>query len=213
MLEIIFATTNPAKLAQMAYVIEATRAPVTLVAAWDRYGDLAAYDEYGPTAASIAQHGALEIAKRVGAPVLTEDTSFHVETLNGEPGIHAGQFLKDQGRPGILRKLKGNLHRTARIVSAACWATPYGESQTWVTVIRGVVSQQEAWADDQPEWVAPSPDDPLGGGYNAIFIPIYEKRTLAQIPPRDALLIGYREPNFSAALAFVQSNAAMRVRP
>ena len=157
----------------MAYVIEETRAPVTLVAAWDRFGDLAAYDEHGPTAASIAQHGALEIAKRAGEPVLTEDTSFHVEALNGEPGVHAGQFLKEQGRAGILRKLKGNFHRTARIISAACWATPDGETQTWVTVVRGVISHQEAWADAQPAWVGPSPDEPLGGGFNAIFIPIY----------------------------------------
>ena len=66
MLELIFATTNPAKLAQLAYVIEATQSPVRLVSAWERYGDLARYLEQGPNAASIAQHGALDIAQRVG---------------------------------------------------------------------------------------------------------------------------------------------------
>jgi len=209
--ELVFATSNPAKLAQMAYVIETSRARVTLIAASERYGDQAAYAEQGATPSAIVQRAALEVARRLGVAVLVEDTTFHVEALGGAPGVHAGKYLKEHGRAGILHSLRGNPHRVARIASAACWATPDGDNQTWVTILRGVITMQEEWIEGAPEWVGPSASNPLGGGYNAIFIPTHEKRTMAQITPREALMRGYREPNFSAALHFVQSLPAPRV--
>jgi inosine/xanthosine triphosphate pyrophosphatase family protein len=145
-------------------------------------------------------------------PVLAEDSSFQVEAMGGAPGVHAGKFLMEFGRAGILDSLQGNPHRIARILSAACWAAPDGNVQSWVTVLRGVITMQEEWIDGMPEWVGPSASNPLGGGFNAIFIPAHERRTLAQIPADEALIRGYREPNFSAALHFIQSKFARRVR-
>ncbi len=211
MAELIFATSNRAKLAQLAFVIEATRAPISLIPARDRFGEQAAYAERGDTAAAVAQRGALEVAQRVGAPVLAEDTTFHVEALDGAPGVRAGQYLVEHGRRGILKALSDKHQRIAWITSAVCWATPEGDMQTWVTVVQGVVTLEEEWIDGLPEWVAPTRDNPLGGGYNAILIPTHERRTLAQIPPHEALIRGYREPNFSAALAFLRSYSRSRV--
>jgi inosine/xanthosine triphosphate pyrophosphatase family protein len=49
----------------------------------------------------------LAVAKKIGSPVITEDTDFRIETLNNEPGIRAGEFLKKSGRPGILQRMAG----------------------------------------------------------------------------------------------------------
>ncbi len=208
--ELVFATTNQAKLNQMAFVIRACRAEVRLVPARDRFGERAAYAETGRSAQVIAEHGALEVAQRIGTPVLVEDTTFHVAALDGWPGLVAGQVLKTQGRSAVLEALSGNANRAAWIVSAACWASPGGDTQSWVTVRRGTVATQEAWAEGAPDWVGPSTEYPLGGGYNAIFCPDHGGRTMAQISAVDGLILGYREPNFSAALAFVQARAAFR---
>ncbi len=43
----------------------------------------------------------------------------------------------------------------------------------------------------------------MGGGYNAIFAAAGETRTLAEIPPDEALRLGYREPLFHAFLSWL----------
>ncbi len=203
--ELIFATSNPAKLSQLAFVIDQLMVPFCLVSAQERYGDRAHYVEQGNTAASIAENGARQLARRLGVPIVTEDTTFHVEALGGQPGVRAGTYLAEHGRIGILRALVGAASRRATIVSAVAWATPEGDSQTWVTALDGQVSSRERWTAGQPDWLAPTPDNPLGGGYNAIFIPDGSMLTLAEVPPADSLHVGYREPNFCALLAFLAS--------
>ena len=63
-----------------------------------------------------------------------------------------------------------------------------------------LIAHQERWTRGLPDWIAPTEENVLGGGYNAVFIPCGETRTLAQIPPLEALDRGYREPNFVALL-------------
>jgi len=147
------------------------------------------------------------VAQRIGMPVLTEDTSFHVDAMDGQPGVEAGRYLTTHGREAILAALEGQTNRTAQIISAAAWATPEGDTQTWVTARIGVIAPTEKWQRGLPEWVAPTAQNPLGGGFNAIFIPETESRTLAEIPAYEAMIVGYREPNFSAALNFMLARA------
>jgi XTP/dITP diphosphohydrolase len=205
--ELIFATSNPAKLAQMAFVIRSLRAPVELVSAADRFGEAAVYEEIGNTAAAVAQYGAQTLARSLSIPVVVEDTTLHVEALNGEPGVRSGRYLNEHGRTGILDRLSGCANRRATIVSAVAWASPQGNAQTWVTALDGHITEREIWTPGMPGWVAPTPDNPLGGGYNAIFIPDGSSQTLAQIPPEDAIQLGYREPNFCAVVAFIQKRS------
>jgi inosine/xanthosine triphosphate pyrophosphatase family protein len=54
-----------------------------------------------------------------------------------------------------------------------------------------------------PEWVGPTPENPLGGGYNPIFILQGHTRTLAEISAVEGVVIGYREPNFCALIKFL----------
>jgi hypothetical protein len=61
-----------------------------------------------------------------------------------------------------------------------------------------------------PDWVGPSAGSPLGGGYNAILIPWGETRALSEIPPDEAIEIGYREPNFCALIAFLRRHKRLR---
>ncbi|HEC23804.1 MAG TPA: non-canonical purine NTP pyrophosphatase [Chloroflexi bacterium] len=205
--ELIFATGNQAKLKQMAFVIARLGADVRLVNAHERYGDQANYDEEGDSPAAIAVRGAKMLARRLGTPIVVEDTSFHVDALGGRPGVQAGAYLREKGRKGILEALKGQVNRKAKIISAVAWAAPWGDTYTWVTAVEGWITFEERWTEGMPEWVAPSPENPLGGGYNAIFVPRGASRTLAEIPPPAAMAWGYREPNFCAVIAFMQEHA------
>lgn len=207
--ELIFATGNSAKLAQLAFVIAHLKAPIRLVSARERFGEAAHYIETGSRATTIALNGAQEVAVRLGLPVFVEDTTFEVDALQGAPGIRAGEYLKQYGRAGILQALGESDKRRAKMVSAAAWATPYGDAQVWAHSLFGKVARREWVIRGMPDWVGPTSDNPLGGGFNAIFIPWGESRTMAEIPPEEAVSVGYREPNFCALIAFLRTRWRM----
>jgi XTP/dITP diphosphohydrolase len=202
-IELIFATSNQSKLDQMAYVVETTGASVRLVSGRERFGDEADYQERGVSALEVARLGAIDVAVRVGAPVMVEDTTLHVSLLSGAPGLESKEFLHRFGRDGLLRLIQGLQHRRALIVSAVAWATPEGTCAVWLNLVHGDITEEERSIPGLPAWVAPSPEQPLGGGYNAIFVPESQTRTLAEIPPDEAMSLGYREPNFRALLRFL----------
>ena len=112
----------------------------------------------------------------------------------------AGRYLQAHGRAGLLRELAGCEDWRAEIVSAVAYATPDGECCVYEHRVSGQVLQQEQWTPGLPNWIAPTEESVFGGGYNAVFVPDGETRTLAEIPPLEALGRGYREPNFSALL-------------
>ena len=198
---LVFASGNPAKLGQLQYVVAQYGFAVTVMLASDLYGDAGRYDEFGDTPAEIAATGAVTVAARIGRPVLTEDSIFAVDALGGRPGLTAGAYLKSHGRLGILCALQGQDNRRASITSAVALAEPGREPLIWSRTIPGRVALQERWTPGLPDWIAPSPEASLGGGYNAIFIPADETRTLAEIPPADGLELGYREPLFYRVLS------------
>jgi non-canonical purine NTP pyrophosphatase (RdgB/HAM1 family) len=202
--ELLFATGNHAKLAQLAFVVAYLDAPFRVVPAYERYGEQARYEERGNDAASIARDGAVTLAGRLGEPVVVEDTALYVEALGGEPGVRAGMYLKMHGRAGILEAMAGHAERDAEIVSAVAWASPEGDTQTWVRVVQGHIAERERWVKGLPEWIAPSESYPMGGGYNAIFIPNGSGFSLAEMAPDAAMVWGYREPNFCALLDFLR---------
>ncbi|GAB4473720.1 MAG: XTP/dITP diphosphatase [Anaerolineae bacterium] len=204
---LLFATGNAAKLRQLIYVAGQLGASLRVISARARYGDAARYAEVGADAAEIAARGAQEVARRLGLAAAVEDTTFHVDALDGAPGVYAGRYLREHGRTGILKALDGCPDRRARIISAAARAEPHGEPQVWVHTVAGYVAEAERWQPGLPDWIAPTPDNPMGGGYNAIFVPDGLDRTLAEIPPAEAISLGYREPVFSALIRFVLQQA------
>ncbi|MBN1640122.1 MAG: hypothetical protein JXA09_02710 [Anaerolineae bacterium] len=195
-----FATGNPAKLAQLAWVASWLGLPVEVRSARAAFGDAARYDEVGETELAIARQGALAVAARLGVPVVTEDTGLHVAALHGRPGIRAGRYLLEQGRGGLLRELCACEDRRAEIVAAAAYATPAGVCAVYEHRVTGQIALSERWLPGMPEWIAPTERNALGGGYNAIFVPDGETRTLGEIPPPQAMRWGYREPNYAALL-------------
>ena len=197
---LFFATGNEAKLAQLRWIARHLSSDVQVLSARARFGDAARYDEVGATECAIARRGALEVAARLGVAVLVEDTGLQVVALGGHPGIRAGRYLKAHGRAGLLRELEACTVRRAEIVSAIAYATPGGVCSVYEHRVPGRITRQERWTPGLPDWIAPAEDNASGGGYNAVFVPVGETRTLAQIPPREALDWGYREPNFVALL-------------
>ncbi len=202
MREIIFATGNKAKFAQLRFVAKYLNLPIGVVSGRELFGERANYDELGESVEEVALNGARIVAQRIGKPVMVEDTDFRVAALDGMPGIHAGEFLKEFGRLEILKRLEGARDRSATISSAVAYAEPNGTSQVFINRVRGTIAPQEKFGE-YPDWISPTIENSFGGGYNAIFIPDGWDKTLAQISPEEAMSWSYREKNFEDLLRFL----------
>lgn len=195
-LDIIFATGNRAKIAQLTAVIQGLAAPLRVVSLSDLFGSDTSYEEVGDTPEAIASRGARELALRFALPVITEDTALYVKALADRPGVFAGRYLKAHGRAGLLTELTGVEDREAAIVSAVALATPAGQCHTWVNRLEGEIALTESWNEGLPDWIAPTAENPNGGGFNSLFIPRGCNRTLAALTLAEAMQYGYREANF-----------------
>ena len=204
MKKIVFATGNKAKLAQIRFVVEHFKLPIEVVGVKDFFSNYTPYEEIGDTVEQVSLNGALAVARMTGAPVITEDADFRVEAVNGAPGIRAGDFLKNFGRTEILKRMEGIVNRKAIISSAVSYATPEGTSKVFLNSVTGTIADKERFGDF-PDWIAPTPENSFGGGYNAIFLPNGWNKTLAEINPTGAMPWSYRERNFTDALNHILS--------
>lgn len=204
MKKIIFATGNKAKIAQMQFIINFFNFPIKIIKGKEIFSEKASYEEMGNSVKEIALNGALSVSKRMGLPVITEDTDLQIKALNNEPGIRAGFFLKNFGRSEILKRMKGIKNRDAVITSAIAYATPSGEYKIFTNKVEGKIAEKEK-SGKFPDWISPTKDNPFGGGYNAIFIPKGWNKTLAEISPEESIPWSYREKNFIAVIKYILS--------
>lgn len=204
MKKIIFATENKAKLAQIRFIVKYFELPIEIIGVKDFYNNYISYEEIGDTVDEVSLNGALVVAKIIGSPVITEDTDLRIEALNYEPGIKAGEFLKNFGRVEILKKMKNITNRKAIISSAVAYATPEGTSRVFLNKIEGKIAEKEKFSNFS-DWISPTVENPFGGGYNAIFFPNGWNKTLAEISPIDAIPWSYREKNFINVIKYILS--------
>ncbi len=202
MKKIIFATGNKAKLAQVRFVIEYFKFPVEVIGGKEIFGSKSSYEEIGNTVEQVSLNGALAVAKIIGSAVIVEDTDLRIEALNDEPGIRAGEFLKNFGRTEILKRMENIINRKAVISSAVAYAAPEGASKVFLNKVEGKIAEEEKFGNF-PDWIAPTSENSFGGGYNAIFIPSGWDKTLAEISPVEAIPWSYRERNFIDVIKYV----------
>jgi XTP/dITP diphosphohydrolase len=103
------------------------------------------------------------------AVMLGEDSGIEVAGLGGEPGVRSARFAA--GEPvrmllAALREVDGD-GRTARYVSELVWLEPGGAERRGTGVLAGVIARE--------------PRGSGGFGYDPIFVPDGETRTVAEL--------------------------------
>jgi XTP/dITP diphosphohydrolase len=103
-----------------------------------------------------------------GAWVLGEDSGIEVEGLGGRPGIESARWA-DDGVARLLEELAGieGDGRRARYVCELVSLSPGREELRGTGVLRG--------------WIAREPRGSEGFGYDPIFVPEGEERTVAEL--------------------------------
>ena len=101
--------------------------------------------------------------------VLAEDSGIEVEALDGRPGVQSARYAPE-GPPAIRRllgELEGVGERRARYVSELVALAPDGSQHRGTGVLTGRIA------------AAPAGDE--GFGYDPVFVPDGEDRTVAEL--------------------------------
>jgi XTP/dITP diphosphohydrolase len=98
--------------------------------------------------------------------VLGEDSGIEVAALDGAPGIASARWAAD-GVAQLLDELAGRDDRAARYVCAIVALGPAGEEVSVRGMLEGEVARERRGSE--------------GFGYDPIFVPAGEERTVAEL--------------------------------
>ena len=107
--------------------------------------------------------------REVGAPdgwTLGEDSGIEVAALGGRPGIASARWA-DDGVGRLLAELDGVDDRRARYVCELVALGPDGEERRGTGVLEGTIATERRGSE--------------GFGYDPIFVPVGEARTVAEL--------------------------------
>ncbi len=130
-------------------------------------------DDYPPeTGATYYENAALKARfgrEHVGGWVLAEDSGLEVEALDGRPGVESARYAPE-GAPAIARllgELAGIDERRARYVCELVLLAPDGRELRGTGTLEGRITDEPRGSE--------------GFGYDPIFVPAGEERTVAEL--------------------------------
>ena len=177
---LLLGTHNDGKLAELREVLADVRG-IDLVTFHERPFSYA--EESGSTFLENALLKARAASRETGLPVLAEDAGLEVTALGGAPGVRSARFSGlpvDYARNNalLLERLAGIADRRARFVTWAVLRLPDGREFTSEGVL--------------PGRIATAPRGEGGFGYDPLFIPEGNTRTLAEISLQEKNRISHR---------------------
>lgn len=141
-------------------------------------------DETGDTFEENAFLKAEAAMKATGLPAVSDDSGLEVDALGGAPGVHSARYTGNHDdsdldrRLFLMKNLEGEEHRTARFVSAICCVFPNGDVLNARGTCEGSIATYMAGEN--------------GFGYDAMFIPEGESRTMGEMTHEEKNLISHR---------------------
>lgn len=187
---LVLATRNAGKIVELRRILADASVPVEIIGLeeFPEIGDVA---ETGLTFAENALLKAHAVAQAAGLPAIADDSGVCVDALNGMPGIFsarwAGRHGDDVANLNLLLAQVADVppeHRGAHFACAAALALPSGEER----VAEGVL----------PGLIVDAPRGTNGFGYDPIFVPEGESRTIAELSAAEKNAISHRGRAFRA---------------
>ena len=171
MIELVCASANPDKVAEMAEVLAGHAALLP------RPPGMGEVVEDADTLMGNAILKASAVCEFAGAAALADDTGLEVDALGGAPGVYSARYAgPDAGYADNLARLLDELRdvpeprRTARFRTVAAVCFPDGTALTAEGVVEGMITTH--------------PRGTGGFGYDPVFAPAEaEGRTFAELGP------------------------------
>lgn len=197
---IVLATRNEHKVGELRQIL----APVLADLGLDLVGagDLPGVPDVAETEVTFegnARLKAVALADATGMPSLADDSGLAVDVLGGSPGVFSARWSGTLGGTGLGRAERDRLnlrllldqlaevpdeHRSAAFVCAAVFALPGGPVLATLGRVDGALAR--------------APLGHNGFGYDPIFVPLGQTRTLAQFTDAEKNAVSHRGRAFRA---------------
>jgi XTP/dITP diphosphohydrolase len=207
---LVFASNNSHKLVEMRALLaphtslELKSASSALRNA-DKIGHVEIHNTYLENAAAKARlvnHGC-------HYPALADDSGLEVMALDGAPGVHSRRYAKIDGSPSamiqdeaniqkLLKNLEGKEDRRARFVC------------TLSLVVEGIMISADGFLEGT---IATAPRGQMGFGYDPIFVPKGDTRTLGEFSETEKNKISHRARALKALLEKMSAHGIQIAKP
>ena len=199
---VVLATRNAGKVHELRQILAEHAADLDLEIV--SVADLDGVPEVAETAVTFEGNSWLKaeaVASATGLPALADDSGLCVDVLGGSPGIFSARWAgtdldgteRDRANVRLLLAQLGDVpdeHRAARFRCAAVLALPDGRSAVAEGHVTGTVVRE--------------PVGDNGFGYDPIFRPDGDQRTLAQHSDEEKNAISHRGAAFRAMVPHLQ---------
>jgi XTP/dITP diphosphohydrolase len=177
----VLASNNPKKLAELRTIL----AGMGLEVLSQREAGLELEaEETGSTFEENAYLKANAATEALGLPAIADDSGLCVDALGGEPGVLSARYTgrhddTDEVRCRfLLEKMRDVEHRTARFVSCICCTFPDGSVLRARGECEGEILREMRGM--------------RGFGYDPVFLPAGESRSMAELPAQEKNRISHR---------------------
>lgn len=189
-MELIFATNNKHKVAEMQLAIGNHFRLITLAEAGIRQEIPEPHD----TLEANASEKSFTIHRLTGKNCFSEDTGLEVPALHGAPGVHSARYAGPEADPvlnmeKLLDALQGNPDRKAqfRTVISLIWN---GTEYLFTGICPGRIAPHRAGSN--------------GFGYDPVFIPEGSQNTFAEMDAAEKNTYSHRRKAAEALIAFLK---------
>lgn len=190
-MELVCASANPDKVAEIAAILAEAGDDVTLLPRPAWLGDV---EENAVTLEGNARLKAVAVCEATGKPAIADDTGLEVPALGGAPGVRSARYAGDgasysDNRTLLLRELAAHSgeQRRARFVTVALVRWPDGRE----LVCRG----------ECDGWIVESERGERGFGYDPVFAPGDGTRTFAEMSDEEKNAVSHRGRAFRGLVA------------
>ncbi len=186
---IVFASMNVDKFREMSHLMEAHPgirlvSPEGLLRNADKIGMVENHATYLENSAAKARL----VNQGCHYPALADDSGLEIAALGGKPGIHSHRFVKLSGYPSAIAQSKANIDEVLKLMKEHS-----DRSARFVCVLTLIVEGVMLHGTGILEGsIAEAPRGEMGFGYDSIFIPKGEKRTLAEVTFEEKNAISHR---------------------
>jgi XTP/dITP diphosphohydrolase len=179
MIDLVLATANPHKTAEMRAILEQLGFVVH-----PRPSDVPDVEETEETLEGNALLKAHALVEATGMVAVADDTGLFVDALGGQPGVRSARYAGEQATDHenvvkLLGALGDDVHRTARFRTVIAVAYPEGRDVLVEGVLEGAITM--------------APRGSGGFGYDPVFAPEETPgRTLAELTADEKNTMSHR---------------------
>ena len=175
---IFFGTGNPKKLKEIQEILGDSIA----LRSFRDLPEPLEVEETEDTLQGNARLKAIAFYEHTGLPCFADDTGLEVEALNGAPGVHSARYAGPEGNAEanitkLLGALEGQQNRNARFRTVIAWYDGQ-DLRYFEGELRGRIGHERRGNG--------------GFGYDPVFFPDGQDRTLAEMSPEEKNAISHR---------------------